>query len=411
MEKIKPPYITTAAPGSFARYTLENRFPAIIDGVVKSRPPGSGAGALERLKKEIRGGVITDPFDNPPDSSFLPEEIAAWAEEINPYRGSFWTGLPFYFAEAYFYLRVLLACGYYDPESPYRAADPFGPVKEAELARVLSSREWAAFIEDFSALGRDTAVRDVPRESAEVYEKAVLFMLKGNRIDLSNEGIAERGRGMIHRRERNDLLVDHVDLLVEKIAESGRIDIVLDNAGSELVADLLFVWYFLRAVPKGRIVLHAKKAPIFVSDAVGKDVADTVRRLGGPGPSGPIGGDLAAFLQAGRLIIKEHHFWNGPKHFTCFPRDIASDLAESDLVLIKGDANYRRLLEDRKWPFDTNMADIASWFPGSFAVLRTLKCEVAADIPRERADRLYAEDPEWLTNGHWGIIRLVSAGG
>jgi len=43
--------------------------------------------------------------------------------------------------------------------------------------------------------------------------------------------------------------------------------------------------------------------------------------------------------------------------------------------------------------------------------LRTLKSEVVTDIPRPLAERLFREDPNWLVNGRWGVVRVVETGG
>ena len=79
--------------------------------------------------------------------------------------------------------------------------------------------------------------------------------------------------------------------------------------------------------------------------------------------------------------------------------DMIDAAQQADLVVIKGDANYRRILEDRKWDCSLRMEDLADYFPAPFAVLRTMKSEIVVDIPRKEARRLAARDPEWLING------------
>ena len=49
----------------------------------------------------------------------------------------------------------------------------------------------------------------------------------------------------------------------------------------------------------------------------------------------------------------------------------------SSMVFVKGDANYRRLLGDRKWATDTPFQDVVSYFPVPICALRTLKAEVS----------------------------------
>ena len=45
-------------------------------------------------------------------------------------------------------------------------------------------------------------------------------------------------------------------------------------------------------------------------------------------------------------------------------------------MVTKGDANYRRLLDDRHWPHDTDFAELMSYWPTSVAALRTCKSGV-----------------------------------
>ncbi len=411
MEKRKPDFVGLDEEKSFARHTMENRFPLIIDGIPASRPAGDPTTrALAELKREIREDVVRDPFDDEVDFSlFQPEEIAAWREEIGPRLGLPWRKLPFYFAEAYMYLRILLASGYYDRRSPYFGVDPFEGSKTGELSRFLSAPESRSAVGAFRELGMAARDGGSRADAAEALEGAVLFMLKGNRIDLSNARIAEHGRKLMHDGGRGDLLVDQLDLLGRLLRNAKRVDLILDNAGAELAADLVFVWCFLSAFPDARIVVHAKRAPTFVSDAMMKDLDHTVEAFAS-GPFPEIGRGLYSFRESARLQVRDHFFWNGPKHFTFFPREIAADLSGSDLIIVKGDANFRRIVEDRKWPYETPLDEIAAGFPGVFAVLRTLKSEVAADIPRDLAERLTREDPAWLVDGRWGVIRVVGNG-
>ena len=76
-------------------------------------------------------------------------------------------------------------------------------------------------------------------------------------------------------------------------------------------------------------------------------------------------------------------------------------------MLIKGDANYRRLVGDRRWPPSTPMESLTGYFPAPFAVLRTMKSEIVVDLSAEQVERLEREDPEWRTNGRRGIVRWV----
>jgi hypothetical protein len=89
------------------------------------------------------------------------------------------------------------------------------------------------------------------------------------------------------------------------------------------------------------------------------------------------------------------------------PDDLRILLAEADVVLAKGDANYRRALGDAHWPFTTPLADVVSYFPAPMVFLRTCKAEVIAGLSNAQVRELQQRDPAWLTNGEWGVIQFV----
>jgi hypothetical protein len=89
------------------------------------------------------------------------------------------------------------------------------------------------------------------------------------------------------------------------------------------------------------------------------------------------------------------------------PVHLRTQLAQADLVLLKGDVNYRRLLDDAHWPFTTRMEDVTGYFPATFAVLRTLKGEIMVGLQAGQAEAIAAKDPQWLTNGKRGVLQLI----
>ena len=110
-------------------------------------------------------------------------------------------------------------------------------------------------------------------------------------------------------------------------------------------------------------------------------------------------------MAAGDLVLKSHWF-NTTSLFYCqMPEDLVVDLAGMRLVLVKGDANYRRLLGDAHWAPTTPFAEVLSYFPAPVAALRTLKAEIIVGLAPGQAERLAAEDPAWLVNGRRGVIQ------
>jgi hypothetical protein len=89
------------------------------------------------------------------------------------------------------------------------------------------------------------------------------------------------------------------------------------------------------------------------------------------------------------------------------PNALTSQLAEANLVLVKGDANYRRLHGDLHWDYTTPTSAIIDYFPAPLVALRTLKSGVQSGLEQTKLKEL-EQEPGWLTTGKYGVIQFVS---
>jgi hypothetical protein len=400
-----PPVIMTSDPGSFARRTIVERKPRIIAQVVETLGTGAESDAmrvrLAALLQEMARGTLTSPLGGPlvHAGGLEPEERAAWEREITPWQGRSWLDVPWYFAEAFFYLKLLAACGWFRRPDP--GPDPFAPMKQRELHGPGGGVEAASRLLH--------AVQGLP--APEILAAALMASLWGNRVDLSNFEIDEERRRTLSAHAHDDLVVDHAESVLQALGAAAEVHVILDNAGPELVSDLLLSGLLVHR--GARVVLHAKRMPFFVSDATAADVRATVGALESAADPAvaAAGRALGGSLGAGRLRVLDHWFWSSALHFPAMPADVRALLAPADLVLVKGDANYRRLLSDLKWESSCSMDEIAAYFPRPFAALRTLKAEIVVDVPAAKAAELAAADPDWLINGRRGIVRLCRGPG
>lgn len=154
-----------------------------------------------------------------------------------------------------------------------------------------------------------------------------------------------------------------------------RVDIVLDNAGFELFVDLILAGYLLGANLATHIVLHPKRIPWFVSDVVLADFMSLLNALADPQSfystlsddekhaektPQPLSekevGQLCFLFEnwsglhaEGQLVIRPNQFWTQAGSYWRLPKtqpSLYKDLQESELVVFKGDLNYRKLTGD-----------------------------------------------------------------
>lgn len=401
MHKPLPAYISTSDFQSFARQTIEKRKPAILDLLIKENDVDDCLRtALLDFKTEIQTGVISDPFDAWPRAVSWLEgmESRIWRAEIEAHRGKSWIGIPWYFAEAFFYLRLLLTWGFFDPESAYRDIDPFQPSKDRQLYSSHGGLDLGKRL--YELIQQNSG-------SPKMLESLILFSLWGNRIDLSNFSISDELKERVLITEEHNLIRNDLERLTQTLQGAHRIDFILDNCGPELMCDLVLALYLLED-PKKTVHLHAKKHPFFVSDAMIKDIRQTINALlcNDLFELKRTGRRLQGYIAQGRLHLREHFFWTSARHFSGLPPDLLEEFSSSDIVIFKGDANYRRLLSDRKWDPWTDMASIVNYFPSSFATLRTMKSEIVIDVDRELFMELNQKQPDWQIRGELGIIRV-----
>jgi uncharacterized protein with ATP-grasp and redox domains len=302
--------------------------------------------------------------------------------------------LPWYFAEAFFYRRILEATGYFQ-RGPLGGVDPFARQKTHELAPEEGVRRAVAML---AAL---------PEGRTERCRALMLGSLWGNRLDLSLN--VARLLGSLVGDERSDLLVDDSHAVAEQLEarDSKPVTIVADNAGTELLMDLALGDFLLQAYSIPRLTIHVKAHPTFVSDATSADLADALAALSRSlePRAGALADRLRRELERSRLIVEAHPFYNTSLFFPELPAELLRGFAQCGLVIFKGDANYRRLCSDAHWATETAFDHVVGFFPAPLVALRILKADVIVGLPTTAAKELSAEDPMWRVNGRRGLIQ------
>jgi hypothetical protein len=374
-------------PGSFPWTVLHHRHPTLLRQVLEGLPyPPVHQEAVEGLGKEITE-TIQPLTDQAPDA-------LRWNKWAAEYVGHSWYEVPFLWAENYFYRKLLAAVGHLEP-GPWQGVDPFGPAKAAELAGAAVDEELAAL----DGLPGLSAV-----ERLDVLVSASLW---GNRADLGF--LIQAGHENISAGQADQLLVDDRpllrDLLAGAAADRASVILVADNAGRELLPDLVLVDHLL-STGAGTVILHLKPRPYFVSDAMTADVLAAVRRLqAGPEMASSIGDRLWAALGTGQLVLRADPFAVAPLEYQDLTPDLRDEFSAAALTIMKGDLNYRRLVGDRHWAATASFAELTAHFPGPVVALRTLKSDVIVGLDEPTLARLEAPGQPWRSTGHYAVIQ------
>ncbi|KAJ2158688.1 Hairy/enhancer-of-split with YRPW motif protein 2 [Coemansia sp. RSA 552] len=437
-----PPLIAAKDGSNFTYTSLHDRVPHILTDVIndfyaaiQARSSDEAAvaegkaltGELSRLKHEM----VTDKALTLLEDDGV-GDTQTWNHWLSTYfPGGSWYSVPFLAWETYLYRRIATIFG---RSQHWRTYDFFAGKKEntfkASMAAVatLCARVDALTAETVGDLANQTKLHLA-------FVEMLQASLWGNQTDLSmfpdlsNERLEEMQARISSGENNSKIASNHTDR-IWKIAsqiKGGRVDIVLDNSGFELLQDVLLAHWLVAVGIASKVVFHPKRIPWYVSDVTNQDFCWLVAAVQDPVSVGAtslsdadkavlkgLGDRWAELLANGTWELKDELFWTGPYGFRYLPtegKDTWEELLKSDLVIFKGDLNYRKLIYDLEWPVSTPFVDtigpIAS-DPRAPAIvaLRTSKCDTIVGIDADRAAELLAERKDWTYCGEYGVIQL-----
>ena len=382
-----PPLIMTSEMGTFARQTIEELKANIVDRVLVDydyTPPIREA--LLELKAALTSGTIQPLQEATSDK-------ALWDEDTQPWWGKSWLEIPWLLAETYFYRKLLEAVGYFQP-GPWTERDPYHRMKSGEIKKSL-----APFLADYEQMddGYDQAG----------FSNAIAKALWGNRSDLSNLQHYDTDASTHHQQIIRNESETVYQLLKKRPA---KIAYFFDNVGREFYFDLAFIQYLIKGGFVESITFYLKNQPFFVSDAMPADYDLILDRLEGSGSDKAIqlAADLKAWTQAGIITVEDPPFLATSRDFQQLPESLSAQLATYDLAILKGDANYRRVIGDRHWDPTIDFADVTAYFPTSVVSLRTLKAELIVGLTSEQLEDFQKNaESDWMINGKRGMISFM----
>ncbi|XP_067680353.1 damage-control phosphatase ARMT1-like [Haliotis asinina] len=257
------------------------------------------------------------------------------------------------------------------------------------------------------------------QEKADKLKQFLEVALWGNKCDLSiSAGFSNSQTTCILDQLKllnSNILADHSQQVIETLqhqmkGDAGRVDIVLDNAGFELVTDLCLAEFLVSAGLASTIHFHGKAMPWFVSDVTRKDfqwVLETMKGTNNLAIS-TFGAKWQKLLELGSWVFHDDDFWTTPFDFSMMKKhasELYSDLGKADLVFFKGDLNYRKLVGDKRWdPTESFSSSLRGFEPAPVCSLRALKSDVVVGLKPGQAEMTQHHDKDWMINGKWAVI-------
>ncbi|XP_069484411.1 damage-control phosphatase ARMT1 isoform X2 [Ambystoma mexicanum] len=427
--------------GSFAYVTIKDRLPQILTKVIdtvhrhkntffeKYGEEGLAVGKktisfLSKLRNELQTDkpiiALTDTF---PDcelwNQYLEYQTSLMKEEGPPS----WFKSPWLYVECYMYRRIHEAITLNPPICDF---DVFMESKhqsffESQQAIITLCTYFHEILKSIGDLTDD--------QMSEELFKLLQVSLWGNKCDLSISAGQDNSQKSCLLNSLQDLkpliLVNdmaNVWTLVSSFkkgntneSSSLRVDIVLDNAGFELVTDLALADFLLSSKMATQIHFHGKSMPWYVSDTTKQDFNWTIKQLQAANHMwmSKCGIKWEGNLNNESWVYHDHLFWSLPHEFCDMAQispDLYAELQKSNLIIFKGDLNYRKLTGDRKWDFTVPFSQSLNGFqPAPLGSLRTLKSDVQVGLKTGQGEQLTFSDPDWLISGKYGVIQFSTA--
>jgi uncharacterized protein with ATP-grasp and redox domains len=371
--------IRTDESNAFAHATMTERLPGIIREVQDANDlPPATLEALDRLHEDmLQDAEMPLPALPAPDADM-------WRQTFTLRRGETWLNTAWFFAETYFFRQIVDRVRYWQTQN-----DPFAPMKQEELDSDSFAETVATALE----------IDGAPDERLQALTVQALW---GNQSDLSHSAATIAGQS-----SDDDILVNQAEAAVAYLHhlpddDNDRpVHLIADNAGTELGMDLLLTAELLQQ--KMPVIMHLKMHPTYVSDAT---VSDVHQHIAHPALA-PLKRLFDESLADGRLRLAPDFFWNSPHFLAHMPPRLHRLFENARLLILKGDANYRRAVNDTIYPVDTPLDVVLHYLPAPLLALRTLKSDPVLGITQETASHLDDIDEAWRVNGERGVIQFV----
>lgn len=432
-------------PISFAFPTVRKRWPTILEGAISdikkhvaAVPSAEKCG--EHVSTKIQG--LLDAFKQDKEiEPFTKDQVAQYPhlaeynDELAKFGSISWLSAPWLYSECYFYQLLEV---WFKETTHLKNYDVFELLKNQTFEQ--SSFGVLELCKRYELLGKQLANGTADKEALKLlFIEFADISLWGNATDLSLlagnvtlEDIKSVQGAEVRKKNEEKILVNDIEKAWTHLSaqENARIDFVLDNSGFELFADLCMSLFVLDSGIAQNVVLHCKEIPWFVSDTMPKDFVGLLEQLENPSFFKEIhqltedkqsieylSAKLRHYVGTGQITTQHHPFWTSCKEFWYIPNvsDLYEELKKSDLIIFKGDLNYRKLTGDLNWdtttPFVSAIQQLASLGLPILA-LRTCKADVVVGLPEGVNEKLIETykgmgneiGEHWKASGKWAVV-------
>ncbi|XP_044749375.1 damage-control phosphatase ARMT1-like [Coccinella septempunctata] len=258
------------------------------------------------------------------------------------------------------------------------------------------------------------------QEDKDDFEKLIKLLLWSNQSDyiMSKEYVIKSMAQILSTKQKEGFIVcnqleEAWNIISDRSHPSNTIAIICDNAGFELfldlcAADYLFTNYYARTIH-----FHVKHIPWFISDITEKDVYWMLHQLS-KSPDKilqDLAGNWKEHFKTGRWKIIVRKYWILPIGFSRMKEIdpvLYKMLEETKIVIVKGDLNYRKLLEDTNIDPSTPFREaLREFYPSDMILVRVMKCDVACNIPRQYVQKFEKLNEHWMDCGQYGLIQFA----
>lgn len=366
-----------------------------------------------------------------------PESIATWWSVFHVNESSLkdetWLSIPWLLSECLVY--ILLYSFWIDSNSKilhlkqnesvsdfFCMWDPFKLSKEESIKKSFSIL--SLFLPQFSFLKNSNNECSDISQVREIFILCLQASLLSNQLDLSllandSSSIDSISSKFFHvlKSVSKDILIHDDSLIAWETIHNifnnpvEKIDIIMDNVGLEWFLDLVLGHFLISFKFTQKVVFHVKPIPWFVSDVTPIDFKNQLKKLSKISSFKNVSNIWNEFLENGQWSIHSHPFWVTPLPMLTMPNiapDLYNDIRKSSLIIWKGDLNYRKLMSDLRWPKTTPVKEVLEPLNdllNASLMIRILKSNIMVGLSIEKAHSLDQEDPNWTTNGKFGLVQ------